>query len=413
MSLDPIRSAAGAAMFLVPLVLAGCEHAPEATSSKPPVVRVVPVIEKKITDYALFTGRTAAVNSVDVRARVNGYLDSIDFTAGQDVKKDQRLFKIDPRPYQADLNKAQGAVSLADAKTKLATAEFNRSKAIARGTPGAVTQEELEKNLAAQTEAQAALSASRAAAESADLNLKFTDVLSPIDGVVGRNLITVGNLVTQDNTHLTTIVSLDPIYAYFDVDENSLLRFREAIREGKIVAKKPGEFSVELGLADEGDRYPHKGVCDFVNTQLDASTGTIQLRGVFANSKPEGSAPRVLTPGMFVRIRVPVGEPHPALLVPEASIGRDQNRKYVLIVDKDSKVQRRYVELGAEQPGGLQVVEPAKDTGEGNGGQPEEQAAPPLAAGDQVIVTGLQRIQPGLTVEAKPLEAKTASTPAK
>jgi RND family efflux transporter MFP subunit len=395
--------------MLLSLVLAGCEHAPEATSSKPPVVRVVPVVEKKITDYALFTGRTAAVDSVDVRARVNGYLDSVDFTAGQDVKKGQRLFKIDPRPYQADFDKAQGAVKLADAQTKLATAEFNRSKAIAQGTPGAVTQEELEKNLAAQSQAQASLAAARAAAEAANLNVKFTDVVSPIDGVVGRNFITVGNLVTQDATHLTTIVSLDPIYAYFDVDENSLLRFRDAIREGKIVAKKPGEFPVELGLSNEDDHYPHKGIGDFVNTQIDASTGTIQIRGVFENPKPEGGATRVLTPGNFVRIRVPVGEPHPALLVPEASIGRDQNRKYVLIVDKDSKVQRRYVELGAEQPGGMQVVEPVKDTGDGNGAQPEEQAAPPLAAGDQVIVTGLQRIQPGLTVEAKPLESKTAA----
>jgi multidrug efflux system membrane fusion protein len=394
-------------VLFVAVSLAGCGHRIEPDGPKTAIVRVVPVVERKVTDYTFFTGRTAAVESVEVRARVTGYLYSIDFTPGEEVKKNQRLFKIDPRPYQADLDRANGQVDLAAAQLKLAVADYARSKAISR-TPGAISQEDLDKSLAAQEQSQASLTAARAASESADLNLKFTDVTSPIDGVVGRNLITIGNLVTQDSTLLTTIVSLDPIYGYFDVDENTLLRVHSEMRSGKIAVRKQGEIPVELGLADEDDRYPHNGFVDFVNTQLDASTGTIQLRGVFANPKPPGNAPRMLTPGMFIRVRVPIGDQHAALLVPQASIGRDQGRKYVLVVGANNKVERRSIELGAEQPGGLQVVEPAKDASNGDSGQSEgagEQAETAIKAGEQVIVTGLQRIHPGMTVEPKALES--------
>jgi RND family efflux transporter MFP subunit len=201
---------------LLALASAGCGHAPEQAVAKPAVVRVLPVSERQVTDYTYFTGRTAAIDSVDLRARVTGYLDSFDFKPGDDVKKGQRLFKIDPRPYQADYDKTMGQVNLADAQVKLAVVEYARAKAIAR-TPGAISQEDVDKALAAQDEAEAQLKAAKANAEASGLNLKFTDVLSPIDCAVGRNLRTVGNLVTQDSTLLTTIVSLDPIYGYFRV----------------------------------------------------------------------------------------------------------------------------------------------------------------------------------------------------
>jgi membrane fusion protein, multidrug efflux system len=385
----------------------GCGHAPELSAPKTAVVRVVPVVEREVTDYTYFTGRTAAVDSVDVRARVTGYLDSIDFKPGQDVNKGQRLFKIDPRPYQADYDKADGQVNLADAQLKLAVADYARAKAISR-TPGAISQEDVDKNLAAQEQAQASLKASRANAEGADLNLKFTDVISPIDGVVGRNLLTIGNLVTQDSTLLTTIVSLDPMYGYFDVDERTLLRVRGLMRDGKIKSMKQGEIPVDLGLADEDDRYPHQGTVDFVNTQIDASTGTIQLRGVFPNPRSGNNVPRLLTPGMFIRVRVPVGESRPALVVPQAAIGRDQGRKYLLVVGPKNVVESKTVELGPELPGGLQVVEPVKVVVTEEGSRPAaagEQGEDNLAKGESVIVSGLQRVRPGLTVEPKPAES--------
>lgn len=403
----PSRRLYSAALVYLPLLAAtGCGHTPEGPAAKPTVVRVVPVEKREVTDYAFFTGRTAAVESVDVRSRVTGYLDSIDFKPGEDVKKNQRLFKIDPRPYQADYDKAQGNVGLAQAQLKLAAADYARSVAISR-TPGAISQEDIDKSLASRDEAQAALTAAKANSEGAELNVKFTDVLSPIDGVVGRNLLTVGNLVNADMTLLTTIVSLDPMYGYFDVDEGTLLRVRGLMREGKIKAAKQGEIPVELGLANEDTRYPHAGTIDFVNTQLDASTGTIQLRGVFPNPKAEGNLPRLLAPGMFIRVRVPVGDQHSALVVPQAAIGRDQGRKYLLVVGDKGVVEYRPVELGEEQPGGMQVVEPVMLVKGEDGLRPAaagENGEPSLKVGESVIVGGLQRVRPGLTVEAKPAE---------
>ncbi len=398
--------AAVAASLALLAAAAGCGHAPEQAAAKPTVVRVVPVVEEKVTDYVPFTGRTAAVDSVDVRARVTGYLDSIDFKPGQEVKKGERLFKIDPRPYQAALDQANGQVSLSEAQLKLAIAEYARAKAISR-TAGAISQEDLDKALASQESAQASLTAARASAESADLNLKFTDVISPIDGVVSRNLLTVGNLVTQDLTLLTTIVSEDPMYGYFDVDERTLLRVRGLMREGKIKVRRAGEIPVEMGLASEDDRYPHAGFVDFVDTRIDPSTGTIQLRGVFPNPKPPGNAPRLLTPGMFIRVRVPVGDPHPSLLVPQAAIGRDQGRKFLLVVGEKNVVEYRPVELGDEQPGGLQEVVPLKVVRTDEGvrlAATGEEGKDSIARGEMVVVSGLQRVRPGLTVEPKPAD---------
>src|SRR5262245_58489969 len=341
-------------LLLVCLLAVGCgRKGPSRPEDRPPLVRVAEPVEKTITDYEYFTGRTDAVDTVDVRARVTGYLIAVDFKAGQEVKgpkpddprsRGQRLFKIDPRPYQAALDNAKGQLALNQARLELAKADYERSVYIRRQDPNALSQQDLDKYKAAQAEADAAVKAAKASVEAAQLNLDFTDINAPVDGIVGRNLLTVGNLVTQDQTLLTTVVSEDPMYVYFDVDERTLLRVRDLIREGKIKvpdaripvpSKDPNvePFPVDIGLANDRDEYPHQGVIDFVNNQLNASTGTLQVRGVFANPKPERKgAPRLLTPGMFVRVRIPVGKEHNALLIPEAAIGTDQDEKYIMVV---------------------------------------------------------------------------------
>ncbi|MBI3407843.1 MAG: efflux RND transporter periplasmic adaptor subunit [Planctomycetes bacterium] len=387
--------------------MSGCGHKEGAgEANKPLVVRVTEPTVAKITEYAYFTGRTDAVESVEMRARVTGYLDEILFKSGQEVKKDEMLFQIDPRPYKAEVDRDEGQVLVAKAKLNLAIADMARAREIAR-TPGAVSQQDLDKYFAAQSEADAYLKAAIANKEGAELNLKFTKVISPINGVVSRNLLTKGNLVTADNTLLTTIVALDPMYGYFDVDERTLLRIQKMIREGKMKSARRGDkIEVDLGLANEEGEYPYKGSIDFVNPQIDSSTGTLQVRGVFDNPKPADDSPRLLTPGLFVRIRVPLGEARESLLVPQAAIGTDQNKKYLLVVNKDKIVEYRPVQLGPEPEKyrGMQVIEPLSIVHSEKGVRlagPGEQGEPSLKAGDLIIVGGLQRARPGAKVEIR------------
>jgi multidrug efflux system membrane fusion protein len=393
------------------LLLSGCGHeGGPSTSDKPPIVRVVPVEQKTVPFYEFFTGRTEAVETLEVRARVTGYLDEIKFTPGKEVKKGQVLFKIDPRPYQAELNNAKGQVNLAEAHLTLAKAEDKRAQYLAR-TPGAISQADIDKATAGVGEASAAVEAAKAKIEGKELDVTFTDVTSPIDGIVGRNLLTLGNLVNKDSTLLTTVVSQDPIYINFDVDERTMLRVQKLMSEGKYKpVREGGKFPIEFGLANEGDDYPHKGEIDFVNNQIDASTGTIQLRAVIDNPPlRKDSDARLLTPGLFVRVRVPIGEPRDSLLVPQAAVSADQGKKYVLVVNDKNVVEYRPVLPGPLQPNGLQVVEPEKIVRTEKGvrsaakGEAGEES---LKAGDKVIVGGMQRVRPGAVVEAKPPESE-------
>ena len=397
----------GRLLILCLLVAAlGCGRKPEGGGPSTPVVRVLPVKEESVTDYAIFNGRSSAIENVDVRARVTGYLVAIDFKPGEEVKKDKRLFKIDPRPYQAVLDQAKGQVALAEAKLKLAQADNARAKELAK-TPGAISQQDLDKYAAAEGEATAAVQAAKASAEKADLDVKFTDVLSPIDGFVGRNLLTLGNLVNQDVTLLTTIVSEDPIYGYFDVDERTMLDIQELLRKGKIKTVKDGEYPVEYGLSNEGEEYPHKGAVDFINTQVDSSTGTLQVRGKFDNPAPAPGKPRLLRPGMFLRIRIPLGDPHKSLVVPQAAIGRDQSKKFLLVVDAKNSIEYRPITLGTELPGGQQAVNSVRIVRSGKDfrlAKEGEKGEDSLKVGEQVIVGGLQKVRPGMTVEAKPAD---------
>ena len=241
------------------------------------------VTEPKVADvqfYEYFTGRTQATETVEVRARVTGYLDEVLFKPGQEVKKGDILFQIDPRSYKAQLKQDDGHIALASAQLKLAEADLKRSLSAGIGT----SESDKEKAQATKDSAAASLTAAKASVDKSKLNVDYCTITSPIDGIIGRNLLTVGNLVSQDSTLLTTIVSQDPMDAYFDVDERTMLRVQAAIREGKIPqATEKNKYLVEFGLTTEGDNYPHKGYIDFVNNQVDASTGTITIRGVIPN----------------------------------------------------------------------------------------------------------------------------------
>jgi len=404
-------------------LLAGCaDETGSHVADRPPMVRVQQPIVRSVTDYEYFTGRTKAPDSLDVRAKVNGYLvrwdfdknsnepptKDFNFVPGQQVKRDQVLFKIDPRPYQAVYDQALAQIDLAQAQLTLAKADYARALNVQK-TPGAISQQDVDKYLAAEGKAAAEVAAQRANAEAARLNLVYTDVKTDVTGIVSRNLLSVGNLV-EANTLLTTVVSQDPMYAYFDVDEITLERIAKLMREGKLKSVREGDnkyekYPVDLGLSS-GDDYPYVGYVDFVNNQVDPSTGTLEVRAAIANPQPP-QGPRVFIPDMYLRVRLPIGESHEAMLVPQAAIGTDQSQKYVLIVTAENTVEMRPIEVGQEQPDGLQVAIPTKMVHEKEGTRratENEQPEESLTAQDRIIVGGLQRVRPGMKVEIKQAE---------
>lgn len=374
------RWTAALAVFL-PLALAalpGCDQQ-HNEAPQPHNVEVSYPLEKTVTDYVDFTGRTAATDSMDVRARVTGYLWKMPFKEGDFVKRDEVLFEIDPRPYQAKLDETQAQVKLTDAQLKLAKADYERAKEVAK-TPGAISQQEVDTYSAKVDVAAAQVAAAKANVESAQLNLDFCKVTSLIDGRVSRYLKTTGNLINADNTLLTTVVTMDPMYAYFDVDEYTMLKIQKMIREGKIKTYMNGKIKVLLGLANEGNRYPHEGIVDFVNNQVDPTTGTIQVRAEFAN--PKINDVYLLLPNEFVRIRMLMGNPHPAILINERAVGVDQGQRYVFKVDDQSMVHYQKVILGQVQDGLIEIKEG-------------------LTTKDQIIVAGLMKAHDKEKVTAK------------
>ncbi len=288
-----------------------------------------------------------------MRARGTGYLLETPFKEGSEVKKGDLLFVIDPRPYQAELDKAQALLAASEARLKRAEGDFQRAKGLHDANPPVIGAGELNRIATEREEAQAGVRAARAGLDIARLNLDFTRVTSPLDGRIGRRLIDPGNLVKADETLLARIVSDDPLYAYFDMDEKTLLGLRKATNEGKPSMPRDGSLPVLMGLSGE-EGYPHKGTLNFVSNQVNPA-GTLTLRAVFANPRPAGGE-RLLTPGMFARLRLPLGSPHKALLVPDAAIGTDEGLKYVYVIDADNKVQYRRVTTGSLQAGGLRVI---------------------------------------------------------
>jgi RND family efflux transporter MFP subunit len=374
--------AVNAGFVLACLVLPGCARGPAQTPEAPPTVSVSHPVERQVTDYADYTGRIAATDTVDVRARVWGYLEKVDFKEGQLVKKGAVLYEIDPRTYQALYEAKKAEVAQNEASIALAKVTYERFKSLAKKEPGAVSQQELDKYKAQEDQAVANLDLARANLKTAKLNLDWTKVEAPISGRVSRTLVTTGNLVQSAEqptvTLLTTIVSLDPIWAYFDVDERTVQQVRQMIREGKFKSARDVDWPVFIGLAnDEG--FPQKGIIDFVDNQVNPRTGTLKLRAVFANPR------EILSPGFFVRVRMPIGFPHPALLVSDRAIDTDQGQKIVYVIDKENKVTVRPIRTGALHDG-MRVI------------------AEGLKAGEQVVVNGLQQIRPEMVVAPKLVE---------
>ncbi|MHB1422377.1 MAG: efflux RND transporter periplasmic adaptor subunit [Gemmataceae bacterium] len=378
-------------LFLSFGMLFGCSQQPEAEQSDETLV--VPVskpVRREVTDYVDYTGRTAALNSVDIRPRVTGYLMKMPFKEGAEVKTNDLLFEIDPRPYQALVDQAQAQVTLNLARYQLAKSNNTRARTVAYREPGSFSQQELDTYQAQEIEADAAVKAAKATLEVYKLNRSFCEVTSPIDGQISRYYYTLGNLVNQDQTTLTTVVSLDPMYCYFDVDERTLLRIRKGINEGAILVP-PNTEQVPVYMALEGEaNYPHQGTLNFLNNQVNPSTGTLTARGVFPNPKPP-SGRRLLTPGMFARIRVRIGQPHQALLVADRAIGSDQGLKFVYVVDQDNKVQYRRVTMGPLESDGLRVIEGVE-------------------ADERVVVGALPQVRPLMQVEPEDVEMPTIGT---
>jgi RND family efflux transporter MFP subunit len=362
--------------------LAGCSRNPTFVAPPPPPVTVSKPLEMAIQDAADFTGQASAAQTVDLVARVSGFLQAIKFADGADVEKGQLLFQIEPDQYQAQVDLSQANLDQQQATLKSAEIDFDRKSTLQRQL--AASQADYDKALATRDSARASVAEAKANLRIAQLNLSYTRIEAPFTGRIGRRLVDVGNLVGQGSaTKLATLSQVDRIYVYFNVNERDLLRIREDLDRRGITRQSVLKLPVFAGLANERGT-PHQGYLDFVDTGVDPSTGTLTARAVFDNAK------NILIPGAFTRIRIPVGEGKPSLLIPEAAISLDQVGPYVLIVGADGTVAMRRITLGALQ-NGLRV------------------AASGLAATDRVIIDGLQNATPGSKVAVQ--EGRIAETP--
>jgi RND family efflux transporter MFP subunit len=355
-------------------LLAACGQSQQAAAPPDPVVTVAQPVRKSVVDQDEYVGRFVAVDSVEVRARVSGYLDKVHFTDGQMVKQGDLLFTVDKRPFETALDQAKANLAQARANLAFADADLTRAAQLVRDKT--ITEQTFDQRTQAKRVAEASVAAQTAAVRQATLDLDFTDLRAPVDGRIGDRRVSPGNLVTGgtggNTTLLATIVSLDPIRFEFTFDEASYIRYERLSHGGKDMTGREGSALVSLRLIDELD-YGHQGRMDFVDNVIDRASGTIRGRAVFANPN------EVFTPGMFGRVRVPGSPPYTALLVPDAAIGTEQARKYVLAVDQENVVRQKYVTLG-QTVGDLRVI---KDG---------------IAAEDRIVVNGLMRARVGQKV---------------
>ena len=371
------------------VLIASCgESQKPAAAPPPPAVTVAKPIKRTVTDFDEYVGRFAAINSVEVRARVSGYLDGVHFKDGQIVKQGDLLFTIDKRPFQNTLDQARANLAQAQSNLNFTQADYTRGQQLVRDKT--ITDQIFEQRAQAFRNAQAAVSNNEAAVRQAELDIAFTELRAPINGRIGDRRVSPGNLVTGgtagNTTLLATIVSTDPIYFEFTFDEASFLRYERMAKTGNDIASRGAGVQVGLKLIDEHD-FVHEGHMDFVDNAIDRSTGTIRGRAVYANPN------NIFTPGMFARVRVPGSPPYEALLVPDVAIGTEQTRKFVLTVNADNSVVSKYVTLGQTTGDNLRVI---KDG---------------VAADDRVIVDGLMRARPGQKVTTQD-EGKPGAAPA-
>lgn len=367
--------------LLLPLLssaaILGCEHdSPQGPPPpRPAEVLVSLPITRAVTDYEEVPGQTEAIPTVEIRARVTGYLAKVYFKDGADVHKDDLLFEIDPRPYQAALDRAQANLVQSEVHLKRLDADFQRAQNLY--PKGAMGREEYDKIVGDRGEASASVGVAQANLNLAKLNLEFCKVRAPFSGRISRRTIDPGNMVKADETALTYLVSLNPIYVYFDVDERTVLRLQRLILQGQIQSARDGDVKCEMALADDKEGvFPYHGVINFVDNRIDPGTGTLRLRGVFEN--PQG----IISPGLFVRVRVPVGNQHQAILMAEQALGTDQGQKFLYVVNDKDQVVSQPVKIGRSHDGLLAITEGLKP-------------------GQRVIVSGIQRVRPGAQVAPK------------
>lgn len=368
-------------MVLLIVQLSGCDDGvAQNAPPPPPEVSAAPVLIKPVSQWDSFNGRVEAVQSVQLRPRVSGYIESVNYREGEEVKKGQVLFTIDDRSYRAALEQAKAELARARSQASLARSESGRSEKLIGSQ--AISREVWEQRRSAASQAQADVLAAEAAVDMAQLNLDFTRVTAPIDGQASRAMITAGNLVTAGDSAsvLTTLVSQQSMYVYFDVDENTFLHYQAMARQGQQRHALP----VEIALVGE-QGYPHQGKVDFLDNQLTASTGTIRMRALLDNQH------RQFTPGLFARVRLPGGAQFEAVLIDDKAVLTDQDRKYVYVVDSDGKAQRRDIQPGA-MVDGLRIVKSG------------------LKSGDRVIIAGLQKVfMPGMPVTAQQVAMRAAT----
>jgi RND family efflux transporter MFP subunit len=380
-----MRGAGLAAALALATLLVGCGDSAQqkAAAPPPPTVTVAKPTQRTVSDYDEYVGRFAALDSVEVRARVSGYLDSVDFKDGQMVKQGDLLFTIDKRPFQTALDQSRANRQLAQSNLTFTESDLKRAQQLV--TEKTITEQVFEQRSQAFRNAQASFAAASAAVRQAELDMQFTELRAPIDGRIGDRRVSPGNLVTGgtsgNTTLLATIVSQDPIHFEFTFDEASYLRYERMAKEGADVASRGPGVNVSLKLIDEKD-FTHEGRMDFVDNAIDRSTGTIRGRALFKNPNS------VFTPGMFARVRVPASPPYQALLVPDTALGTEQAKRYLLVVGADDMVTMKYVIVGQVVDGGLRVIK------EG------------LAADDRVIVDGLMRARAGIKVTPQEQAAK-------
>jgi len=377
-----------ASALLLATLVASCGQGQKPAGPPPPAVTVAKPIKRTVVDYDQYVGRFTAINSVEVRARVSGYLDKLDFKDGQLVKQGDLLFTIDKRPFRNTLDQARANLVQAQSNLAYTESDYTRGQQLVRDKT--ITDQTFEQRAQAFRNAKASVSNNEAAVRQAELDLEFTELRAPIDGRIGDRRVTPGNLVTGgtggNTTLLATIVSTDPIYFEFTFDEASYLRYeRLAKNGGQDVASRNAGVQVALKLIDEND-FVHEGRMDFIDNVIERSTGTIRGRAVFSN--PNG----VFTPGMFARVRVPGSSPYDALLVPDAAIGTEQARRVVTVIDAQDIARPKYVTLGQLTSDDLRVI---KDG---------------IGPDDRVVVSGLMQARPGQKVRPEEQGAKPVAS---